>query len=106
MTNALYIIGSLAACYVLYVFGYGAIIALGAEYEWVRGRRIRGVKSMLLGGAMMLSFPLFATIGWGMEKLDLIADSWLRIGVAAMITAAIYWTALRAITLKLDAEDE
>jgi hypothetical protein len=103
---ALYIIGALAACYVAYVFGYGVMIAIGAEYEWVRGRRIRGGRAVLLGGAMMLSVPLFATVGWGMGRLGWIANSWERWSVAALITAAIYWPSLRAITQKFDAEEE
>lgn len=105
MTIALYIIGALAACYVVYVFGYGVVIAIGAEYEWVRGRRIRGGRAVLLGVVMMLSAPLFAAIAWLPKQLGLLDNFWQRASLAAVITAALYFTLLRIATRKFDAQE-
>ncbi len=105
MKIVLYIFGSLAAIYVLYVFAYGIVITMGAEYEWTRGRRIRGSKAVLLGVALMLSFPLFTAIAWMLERLGLLNNFWDRVSVAAIITAVGYGALLRGVTRNLDAED-
>jgi hypothetical protein len=105
VTVALYIIGSIAACYVAWVFGCGVLITLGAEYEWSRGRRIRGRRAVLLGVALMLSFPLFAANVWALERIGLMDDFWQRAGLSAAITAIGYWILLRGVTRNLDAEE-
>ncbi len=106
MKLVLYIFGSLAAIYVLYVFAFGIVITFGAEYEWTRGRRIRGAKAVLLGVAMMLSFPLFTTFAWIQARLDLLGGFGERASVAALITAVGYWMLLRGTTRNLDADDQ
>jgi hypothetical protein len=104
MNLALNIVAALCACYLLYVFGSGVITIIGAEYEWSRGRRIRGMRAVLMGFLMTFCAPLSVAVAASFIKAGMLSSR-NGICVGAIVTAVIYWFALKTITRKLDAAE-
>ncbi len=105
MSLALDIVAAICACYLIYIFGSGVLTVIGAEYEWSRGRRIRGGKAVLMGFGMMALHPLAVALAVGSKNIGLFSTH-IGICIGTMVTAVLYWIALRALTKKFDIEDE
>jgi hypothetical protein len=104
MSLALDIVAAICACYLIYIFGSGVLTVIGAEYEWSRGRRIRGGKAVLMGFGMMLCAPLAVALAVGSTKIGLFSTH-VGICIGTMVTAVLYWLAMQALTKKFDIEE-
>lgn len=104
MSLALTIVAAICGCYLVYMFGSGVITVIGAEYEWSRGRRIRGARAVLMGIWMMISAPLSVLIAVSSTNSGILSTR-QGICLGAIVTAVIYWFAMRAIARKLDAKE-